>query len=150
VPAFISAFAWRFLFNEQGGLITRRSAGSASAVQLARQSNLILVSVINRERLAGRAVHDGRAARGLQSIPTELYEAARWTGDAVAAVHQRDAARLRSVSMTVICSAPSGRSNMFPIIFLIARKQRVRPDPGDLLVQPLLQTGSWRVPRRTG
>jgi arabinogalactan oligomer/maltooligosaccharide transport system permease protein len=123
VPAFISAFAWRFLFNEQGGLInTALGWLGVGPVTWLGQSNLMLVSVIIVNVWLGVPFMMVALLGGLQSIPAELYEAAEMDG---ATPWQRFAnvtlPGLRSVSSTVILLGTIWTFNMFPIIFLIAR-----------------------------
>jgi len=123
VPAFISAFAWRFLFNEQGGLInTALGWVGLGPVSWLGQSNLILLSVIIVNVWLGVPFMMVALLGGLQSIPAEQYEAAEMDG---ASPWQRftnvTLPGLRSVSMTVILLGTIWTFNMFPIIFLIAR-----------------------------
>jgi arabinogalactan oligomer/maltooligosaccharide transport system permease protein len=123
VPAFISAFAWRFLFNEQGGLInTALGWAGVGPVSWLGQSNLILVSVIIVNVWLGVPFMMVALLGGLQSIPAEQYEAAEMDG---ATPWQRfwnvTLPGLRSVSSTVILLGTIWTFNMFPIIFLIAR-----------------------------
>jgi arabinogalactan oligomer / maltooligosaccharide transport system permease protein len=123
VPAFISAFAWRFLFNEQGGLInTALGWIHLGPVSWLGQSNLILVSVIIVNVWLGIPFMMVALLGGLQSIPAELYEAAEVDG---ATPWQRfvnvTLPGLRSVSATVVLLGTIWTFNMFPIIFLIAR-----------------------------
>jgi arabinogalactan oligomer / maltooligosaccharide transport system permease protein len=123
VPAFISAFAWRFLFNEQGGLVnTALGWVHLGPVSWLGQSNLILVSVIIVNVWLGIPFMMVALLGGLQSIPAELYEAAEVDG---ATPWQRfvnvTLPGLRSVSATVVLLGTIWTFNMFPIIFLIAR-----------------------------
>jgi arabinogalactan oligomer / maltooligosaccharide transport system permease protein len=123
VPAFISAFAWRFLFNEQGGLInTALGWVGVAPVSWLGQSNLILLSVIIVNVWLGVPFMMVALLGGLQSIPAEQYEAAEMDG---ATAWQRFAnvtlPGLRSVSTTVILLGTIWTFNMFPIIFLLAR-----------------------------
>jgi arabinogalactan oligomer/maltooligosaccharide transport system permease protein len=123
VPAFISTFAWRFLFNEQGGLInTALGWVHLGPVTWLGQSNLILLSVILVNVWLGIPFMMVALLGGLQSIPAELYEAAEVDG---ATPWQRfvnvTLPGLRSVSATVILLGTIWTFNMFPVIFLIAR-----------------------------
>jgi arabinogalactan oligomer / maltooligosaccharide transport system permease protein len=123
VPAFISAFAWRFLFNEQGGLInTALGWLGVGPVSWLGQSNLILVAVIIVNIWLGVPFMMVALLGGLQSIPAELYEAAEMDG---ATPWQRFVnimlPGLRSVSTTVVLLGTIWTFNMFPIIFLLAR-----------------------------
>jgi arabinogalactan oligomer/maltooligosaccharide transport system permease protein len=122
VPAFISAFAWRFLFNPDG--MVNRALGWAGVgpVEWLGQSNLILVACIIVNIWLGVPFMMVALLGGLQSIPLELYEAAEVDG---ATPWQRftnvTLPGLRSVSATVILLGTIWTFNMFPIIFLIAR-----------------------------
>jgi arabinogalactan oligomer/maltooligosaccharide transport system permease protein len=123
VPAFISTFAWRFLFNEDGGLInTALGWIGVGPVSWLGQSNLILVACIVVNVWIGIPFMMVALLGGLQSIPRELYEAAEVDG---ATPWQRfvnvTLPGLRSVSATVILLGTIWTFNMFPIIFLIAR-----------------------------
>jgi arabinogalactan oligomer / maltooligosaccharide transport system permease protein len=123
VPAFISAFAWRFLFNQDGGLInTALGWVGIGPVSWLGQSNLILLAVILVNIWLGVPFMMVALLGGLQSIPAELYEAAEVDG---ATPWQRfmnvTMPGLRSVSATVILLGTIWTFNMFPIIFLIAR-----------------------------
>jgi arabinogalactan oligomer / maltooligosaccharide transport system permease protein len=123
VPAFVSAFSWRFLFNEQGGLInTALGWVHIGPVSWLGQSNLILASVIVVNVWLGIPFMMVALLGGLQSIPGELYEAAEVDG---ATPWQRfvnvTLPGLRSVSATVILLGTIWTFNMFPVIFLIAR-----------------------------
>jgi arabinogalactan oligomer / maltooligosaccharide transport system permease protein len=123
VPAFISTFAWRFLFNEQGGLInTALGWVGVGPVSWLGQSNLILVAAIIVNIWLGVPFMMVALLGGLQSIPAELYEAAEVDG---ATAWQRFVnvmlPGLRSVSMTVVLLGTIWTFNMFPIIYLLAR-----------------------------
>jgi arabinogalactan oligomer/maltooligosaccharide transport system permease protein len=123
VPAFISTFAWRFLFNQDGGLInTALGWFGASPIAWTGQSNLILVACIIVNVWIGIPFMMVALLGGLQSIPRELYEAAEVDG---ATPWQRfvnvTLPGLRSVSATVILLGTIWTFNMFPIIYLIAR-----------------------------
>jgi arabinogalactan oligomer/maltooligosaccharide transport system permease protein len=123
VPAFISAFSWRFLFNADGGLInTALGWVGVGPVEWLGQSNLVLLAVIVVNVWLGVPFMMVALLGGLQSIPAELYEAAEVDG---ATSWQRfvnvTLPGLRSVSATVILLGTIWTFNMFPIIYLIAR-----------------------------
>ena len=123
VPAFISAFSWRFLFNADGGMInTALGWLGVGPVEWLGQSNLVLLAVIIVNVWLGVPFMMVALLGGLQSIPAELYEAAEVDG---ATAWQRfvnvTLPGLRSVSATVILLGTIWTFNMFPIIFLIAR-----------------------------
>jgi arabinogalactan oligomer / maltooligosaccharide transport system permease protein len=123
VPAFISAFSWRFLFNTDGGLLnTALGWVGISPIEWLGQSNLVLLSCMIVNIWIGIPFMMVALLGGLQSIPLELYEAAEVDG---ASPWQRfvnvTLPGLRSVSATVILLGTIWTFNMFPIIFLLAR-----------------------------
>lgn len=121
VPAFISAFAWKYLFNADFGLINwlLESVGIAGPVWLG-QSDLALVAVIIVNVWLGVPFMMVALLGGLQAIPNDLYEAAEMDG---ASPWQRfvnvTLPGLRSVSATVVLLGIIWTFNMFPVIFLI-------------------------------
>lgn len=123
VPAFISAFSWRFLFNADGGMVnTALGWVGVGPVEWLGPTNTVLVAVIVVNVWLGVPFMMVALLGGLQSIPAELYEAAEVDG---ASPWQRfvnvTLPGLRSVSATVILLGTIWTFNMFPIIFLIAR-----------------------------
>jgi arabinogalactan oligomer / maltooligosaccharide transport system permease protein len=122
VPAFISAFAWKYLFNADFGIINwaLESVGIDGPVWLG-QSNLALVAVIIVNVWLGVPFMMVALLGGLQSIPSDLYEAAEMDG---ASPWQRfvnvTMPGLRSVSATVVLLGIIWTFNMFPVIYLIA------------------------------
>ncbi|MDR7303810.1 carbohydrate ABC transporter permease [Haloactinomyces albus] len=121
VPMFISAFAWRFLFNSQYGLINwlLELVGLPPQVWLG-QSWLALASVIVVNVWLGVPFMMVALLGGLQSIPSDLYEAAEMDG---ASAWQRfrhvTLPGLRPVSATVVLLGVIWTFNMFPVIYLI-------------------------------
>ncbi|NKE60431.1 sugar ABC transporter permease [Lentzea sp. PSKA42] len=122
VPAFISAFAWKYMFNAQYGIINQllRSVGLPDPVWLG-QSDWALFAVIVVNVWLGVPFMMVALLGGLQSIPGDLYEAAEMDG---ATPWQRfrnvTLPGLRSVSSTVILLGIIWTFNMFPVIYLIA------------------------------
>jgi arabinogalactan oligomer/maltooligosaccharide transport system permease protein len=122
VPSFISAFAWKYMFNAQYGIINQllRSVGLPDPVWLG-QSNWALVSVIIVNVWLGTPFMMVALLGGLQSIPGDLYEAAEMDG---ATPWQRfrhiTLPGLRSVSSTVVLLGIIWTFNMFAVIYLIA------------------------------
>lgn len=122
VPAFISAFAWRYLFNADFGIINAgmEALGIDGPVWLG-QSNLVLLSVIIVNVWLGVPFMMLALLGGLQSIPADLYEAAEIDG---ASPWQRfvevTLPGLRSISSTVILLGIIWTFNMFPVIYLVA------------------------------
>ncbi|MET0135804.1 MAG: sugar ABC transporter permease [Kibdelosporangium sp.] len=121
VPAFISAFTWRYMFNSQFGIINQllESVGLPGPVWLG-QSDLALVSAIIVNVWLGVPFMMLALLGGLQSIPAELYEAAEMDG---ATPWQRfrevTLPGLRAVSSTVILLGVIWTFNMFAVIFLV-------------------------------
>ncbi|WP_433871992.1 carbohydrate ABC transporter permease [Saccharopolyspora sp. CA-218241] len=121
VPVFISAFAWKYLFNSEYGLINwlLELVGLPGQVWLG-QSWLALVSVIAVNVWLGVPFMMVALLGGLQNIPGELYEAAEIDG---ANAWQRFTGvtlpGLRSVSGTVVLLGVIWTFNMFPVIYLM-------------------------------
>lgn len=122
VPVFISAFAWKYLFNAEYGLINwaLETLGLPGPVWLG-QSDLALVSVIIVNIWLGVPFMMVALLGGLQSIPPELHEAAEIDG---ATAWQRftnvTLPGLRPVSATIVLLGVIWTFNMFPVIFLMA------------------------------
>jgi arabinogalactan oligomer/maltooligosaccharide transport system permease protein len=121
VPAFVSAFAWRFMFNHEFGLINGLLSNIGidpvawfdnrwTSLSTAIVANIWLGVPFMMVALLG----------GMQGISAELYEAATIDG---ATPWQRfvniTLPGLRSVSMTVILLGTIWTFNMFPVIFLV-------------------------------
>ncbi|MBG0566285.1 carbohydrate ABC transporter permease [Actinoplanes aureus] len=125
VPAFISAFAWKFLFNERLGLVNSllNAVGIDSVAWFSERWSALLVAILTNIWL-GVPFMMVALLGGLQSIPEELYESAEIDG---ASAWQRFRAitlpGLRPVSMTVILLGTIWTFNMFPIIFLVTEGQ---------------------------
>ncbi|MEU8007104.1 sugar ABC transporter permease [Catellatospora sp. NPDC049111] len=121
VPAFVSAFAWRFMFNEQFGLINSvfESVGLDRVAWFADWKTALLTAIVANIWL-GVPFMMVTLLGGMQTIPGEQYEAAEIDG---ATPWQRfvniTLPGLRSVSMTVLLLGTIWTFNMFPIIFLV-------------------------------
>ena len=125
VPAFVSAFAWRFLFDQRFGLINSSlEAIGLSPVAWFDQRWTSLFTAIVTNIWLGVPFMMVALLGGLQSIPGELYEAASIDG---ASPWQRfrniTLPGLRPVSSTVILLGTIWTFNMFPIIFFVTRGQ---------------------------
>ncbi|GGP35634.1 ABC transporter permease [Saccharothrix coeruleofusca] len=122
VPAFISAFAWKYMFNAQYGIINQalRAVGLPDPVWLG-QSDWALVAVIIVNVWLGVPFMMVSLLGGLQSIPGDLYEAAEVDG---ATPWQRfrhvTLPGLRAVSSTVVLLGIIWTFNMFAVIYLVA------------------------------
>ncbi|MEV0056530.1 sugar ABC transporter permease [Saccharopolyspora shandongensis] len=121
VPVFISAFAWRYLFNAEYGLINwaLESVGLPAQVWLG-QSDLALVSVIVVNVWLGVPFMMVALLGGLQAIPADLYEAAEMDGASPwhRFVHVT-LPGLKPVSGAVVLLGVIWTFNMFPVIYLI-------------------------------
>jgi arabinogalactan oligomer/maltooligosaccharide transport system permease protein len=125
VPAFVSAFAWRFLFDQQFGLIN----ASLEAVGLDRVAwfdsrwTSLFTAVVTNIWL-GVPFMMVALLGGLQAISADLYEAAEIDG---ASPWQRfrhiTLPGLRPVSSTVVLLGTIWTFNMFPVIFFVTRGQ---------------------------
>ncbi|KIF74183.1 ABC transporter permease [Streptomyces sp. 150FB] len=123
VPGFVSVFAWRFLYNEDRGLLNKILAGGGiDAVPWLNDPGWAKFSVIAVNIWLGVPFMMVALLGGLQSIPGEMYEAAEMDG---ANAWQRfchiTMPGLRSVSTTVILLSTIWTFNMFPVIFLLTR-----------------------------
>jgi arabinogalactan oligomer/maltooligosaccharide transport system permease protein len=121
VPAFVSAFAWRFMFNREFGLFN----GVITAVGLEPVAWFdtywpsLFTAVVTNIWL-GVPFMMVTLLGGMQTISAELYEAATIDG---ASPWQRfvnvTLPGLRSVSMTVILLGTIWTFNMFTVIYLV-------------------------------
>jgi arabinogalactan oligomer/maltooligosaccharide transport system permease protein len=123
VPAFVSAFIWRYLLNGQFGVVNAmlRAAGFAG-VEWLDDPFWAKVSVITVNVWLGVPFMMLAVLGGLQAIPRELYEAAEVDG---ATPWQRfrhiTLPGLRPVSSTVILLGTIWTFNQFPVIYLVTR-----------------------------
>lgn len=125
VPAFISAFAWRFIFNENFGLANAVLAqlGQTPVSWFSDRWTSLFTAIVANIWL-GVPFMMVAILGGLQAIPNELYEAAEMDG---ATPWQRfrnvTMPGLRPVSATVILLGTIWTFNMFPVIFLVTGGQ---------------------------
>jgi ABC-type sugar transport systems, permease components len=123
VPAFVSAFIWRYLFNGEFGVINAmlRAAGFGGVSWL-DDPFWAKVSVIAVNVWLGVPFMMLALLGGLQAIPRELHEAAQVDG---ATPWQRfrhiTVPGLRPVSSTVVLLGTIWTFNQFPVIFLLTR-----------------------------
>lgn len=119
VPAFVSAFAWKFIFDRDAGLI---NAIMGTATDWFDSTPKALTAVIIVNVWLGVPFMMVAVLGGLQSIPHELYEAAEMDG---ATPWQRftnvTLPGLRSVSASIILLGTIWTFNMFPIIYIVSR-----------------------------
>ncbi|MGW2324391.1 carbohydrate ABC transporter permease [Streptomyces sp. NPDC001700] len=140
VPAFVSVFAWRLLYNERNGILNKvLDGGGIDAVPWLNDPTLAKVSVIAVNVWIGVPFMLVALLGGLQSIPGERYEAAEMDG---ASPWQRfrhiTLPGLRPVSSTVVLLSTIWTFNMFPVIFLLTRG-----GPGD--TTEILVTYAYRI-----
>ncbi|MGA9344138.1 MAG: sugar ABC transporter permease [Nocardioidaceae bacterium] len=127
VPAFVSAFAWRFLFtqNPRFGLINHAltSVGLDSVAWSAHRWTSLFTAIVTNVWL-GVPFMMVALLGGLQAIPGELYEAAEIDGASpVQRFFNVTLPGLRPVSLTVILLGTIWTFNMFPIIYLVTNGQ---------------------------
>jgi arabinogalactan oligomer/maltooligosaccharide transport system permease protein len=125
VPGFVSAFAWRFMFNQQFGLFNGllTAAGLDPVAWFDNRWTSLLTAVLTNIWL-GVPFMMVTLLGGMQTISSELYEAATIDG---ASPWQRflhvTMPGLRSVSMTVVLLGTIWTFNMFSVIFLVTGGQ---------------------------
>jgi arabinogalactan oligomer / maltooligosaccharide transport system permease protein len=119
VPAFVSAFAWKFIFDRDAGLINALLGATTDWFDSTPKA---LTAVIIVNVWLGVPFMMVAILGGLQSIPSELYEAASIDG---ATSWQRftnvTLPGLRSVSASIILLGTIWTFNMFPIIYIVSR-----------------------------
>ncbi|WP_052849451.1 carbohydrate ABC transporter permease [Streptomyces avicenniae] len=123
IPAFVSVFAWRMLFNERNGILNGvLGNGGIDAVPWLSDPTWAKVSVIAVNVWLGVPFMLIAMLGALQSIPAEQYEAAEMDG---ANAWQRftniTLPGVRPVAMTVVLLSTIWTFNMFPVIFLLTR-----------------------------
>ncbi|MFI7273330.1 carbohydrate ABC transporter permease [Streptomyces sp. NPDC049879] len=123
IPAFVSVFAWRMLFNERNGILNGvlDNAG-IDGVPWLSDPTWAKVAVIGVNVWLGVPFMLIAMLGALQSIPAEQYEAAEMDG---ANAWQRfthiTLPGIRPVAMTVVLLSTVWTFNMFPVIFLLTR-----------------------------
>lgn len=147
IPAFVSIFAWRMLFNERSGILNAAlEGGGLSGMTWLTDPFWAKVSVIAVNVWLGVPFMLIATLGALQSIPAEQYEAAEMDG---AGPWQRfwniTLPGIRSVSATVILLSCIWTFNMFPVIFLLTGGGPVGST--DILVTEAYQLAFQRSPR---
>ncbi len=144
IPAFVSAFSWKFIFDRDRGIVNAvlQTVGLQSAADpfdWLGDPVVALIVVIIVNVWLGVPFMMVALLGGLQAVPGELYEAAEMDG---ATPWQRftniTLPSLRPVSASVILLGTIWTFNMFPIIFLITRG-------GPAGATDILVTGSFRA-----
>ncbi|MEU5590875.1 carbohydrate ABC transporter permease [Streptomyces chrestomyceticus] len=140
IPAFVSVFTWRLLYNEKNGLLNKLLAGGGiDAVPWLNDPTWAKLSVIAVNVWLGVPFMLVALLGGLQSIPGELYEAAEMDGaNAWQRFRNITLPGLRGVSSTVILLSTIWTFNMFPVIYLLTRG-----GPGD--ATEILVTYAYRL-----
>ncbi|MEU4205070.1 sugar ABC transporter permease [Streptomyces sp. NPDC045470] len=140
IPAFVSVFTWRLLYNEKNGLLNKVLAGGGiDAVPWLNDPTWAKLSVIAVNVWLGVPFMLVALLGGLQSIPGELYEAAEMDGaNAWQRFRNITLPGLRGVSSTVILLSTIWTFNMFPVIYLLTRG-----GPGD--ATEILVTYAYRL-----
>jgi arabinogalactan oligomer/maltooligosaccharide transport system permease protein len=139
VPAFIAAFAWKFIFNERNGLanVLLKSVGLDPVDWFSERWTSLFTAIVANIWI-GVPFMMVALLGGLQSISADLYEAAEMDG---ATPWQRfvnvTLPGLRPVSATVVLLGTIWTFNMFPIIFLVTEGQPAGQTE-------ILVTGSFR------
>ncbi|MGK5499427.1 carbohydrate ABC transporter permease [Streptomyces sp. URMC 125] len=123
IPAFVSVFAWKMLFNEKNGILnTVLSGGGIDGVPWLGDPTWAKISVIAVNVWLGVPFMLVALLGALQAIPSELLEAAEVDG---AGAWQRfrnvTLPGIRSVSSTVVLLSTIWTFNMFPVIYLLTR-----------------------------
>lgn len=123
VPAFVSAFAWKFLFDRDAGVFNAVIvAFGGDPVDFFDTTAKALTAAIMVNVWLGVPFMMVALLGGLQAVPGELYEAAEMDG---ATPWQRfvniTLPGLRPVSASVILLGTIWTFNMFPIIYLVTR-----------------------------
>jgi arabinogalactan oligomer/maltooligosaccharide transport system permease protein len=140
VPAFVSAFAWRFLFDQRFGLINSvlSNLGVDPVEWLTNRWTAMFTAIVTNVWL-GVPFMMVAMLGGLQSISEDLYEAAEIDG---ASAWQRfrnvTLPGLRPVSATVVLLGTIWTFNMFPVIYFVTGGEPA----GD---SEILVTGAFRA-----
>jgi len=123
IPAFVSVFAWKMLFNEKSGLLNKvLDGGGIEGVPWLGDPVWAKVAVVAVNVWLGVPFMIVAMLGALQGIPGELYEAAEMDG---AGPWQRfrniTLPGVRTVSSTVVLLSTIWTFNMFPVIYLLTR-----------------------------
>ena len=123
IPAFVSVFAWRMLYNEKNGILNKILAGGGiDGVPWLGDPTWAKVSVIAVNVWLGVPFMLVALLGALQAIPSELLEAAEMDGaNAWQRFRNVTLPGIRSVSSTVVLLSTIWTFNMFPVIFLLTR-----------------------------
>ncbi len=147
IPAFVSVFAWRMLYNERNGILNSVLDGRGlGGIAWLSDPIWAKVAVVAVNVWLGVPFMLIAMLGALQSIPLDLYEAAEMDG---ANAWQRfwniTLPGVRSVSMTVVLISTIWTFNMFPVIFLLTRGGPAGET--DILVTEAFNLAFIRAPR---
>ncbi|GAB2822138.1 sugar ABC transporter permease [Streptomyces daliensis] len=123
IPAFVSVFAWKMLFNERDGILNKvLDGGGIDAVPWLGDPVWAKVAVIAVNVWLGVPFMIVAMLGALQAIPGELYEAAEMDGaNAWQRFRNITLPGVRSVSSTVVLLSTIWTFNMFPVIYLLTK-----------------------------
>ncbi|MTE18764.1 ABC transporter permease subunit [Streptomyces sp. TRM43335] len=123
IPAFVSVFAWKMLFNEKNGILNKvLSGGGIDGVPWLGDPTWAKISVIAVNVWLGVPFMLVALLGALQAIPGELLEAAEVDGaNAWQRFRNVTLPGIRSVSSTVVLLSTIWTFNMFPVIYLLTR-----------------------------
>ncbi|MEU4683044.1 carbohydrate ABC transporter permease [Streptomyces xinghaiensis] len=123
IPAFVSVFAWRMLYNEKNGILNQLLAGGGiDGIPWLGDPTWAKISVIAVNVWLGVPFMLVAMLGAMQGIPGELLEAAEMDGaNAWQRFRNVVLPGIRSVSSTVILLSTIWTFNMFPVIFLLTR-----------------------------
>jgi len=121
MPQFVSAFAWRFLYNQQGGYIDAAlQALHLPTIGWGSDPTWALIAVIIVNIWLGIPFMTVTLLGGLQSIPAELYEAAAIDGaSGWQRFRQITLPMLRPIAFLVTLLDVIWTFNVFAVIFLL-------------------------------
>ncbi|WP_240649584.1 sugar ABC transporter permease [Streptomyces sp. Z26] len=123
VPAFVSVFAWKMLFNEKYGILNEvLDGGGVDGVPWLSDPTWAKVAVVVVNVWLGVPFMIVAMLGALQAVPDELYEAAEMDG---ANPWQRfthiTLPGISAVSGTVVLLSTIWTFNMFPVIYLLTQ-----------------------------
>jgi len=140
VPAYISGFVWRFIYNGEYGFLNNmlRDLGLGGIPWLADPTWAMIAVVIANTWLA-IPFNMVTILGGLQSIPAELYEAADVDGaNAWEKFRHITMPMLRPVMLTISLLGVIWTFNTFNVIFLVS-------EGGPFRSTEILATWAWRL-----
>jgi len=140
IPSYISAFAWRFLYNGDIGFLNNflRAVG-LNAVPWLSDPGWAMFAVVVANTWLAVPFNMVTILGGLQSIPIELYEAAQVDGaNGWQKFTNITIPMLRPVLMTITLLGVIWTFNSFNVIFLVS-------EGGPFRSTEILATWAWRL-----